>query len=655
MNPDLSKERKGASFSADQLSNILYGGPQKVKRRKYMEHLIRSDPAFEWPNTNFLSREELFEVALKNNVAFLKKIRELGITNFEDFFVASSTALPQGLGPLSLHDTAFIPPIRLQGSEEQIKKWLPKAENYQIIGCYAQTELGHGSFVRGIETRADYDIATKEFVLHTPTVSATKWWAGTMGVCATHALVLAQLYSNGKNHGLHPFIVPLRDEETFKVLPGISVGDIGPKFGFSSVDNGYLRLDNYRIPRDNLLRKTGYVTDDGTYVKPKSSKLVYGGMLGIRARLPMSGAVNLAKAVTIATRYSCVRHQSELKPGDPEPQVLDFQTQQHKLFPLLASTFGFWFTATWLRNFYEEVLAEMHQGEFGRLAEIHVLSAGMKALFNWKAHEGVEMCRLACGGHGYSSASGLPDLYAGQVANSTAEGETVVLLLQTGKYLAKCYMSLKQGRALDPSATYFSKEKFAPLPTMEKLNVQSLVTALQFRSVKQLEYVGGKLQKAFMSGADQSDALNKHTVYLVDAAKAHIAAVTMKAYADNVEQIAATNPALGKVLIRLCLTYGISEILDNAGDYVQHGYLNSASLEGLSDRRLALYTEIRPDAIAIVDSFEFSDHILNSILGRYDGNVYENLFKWAQESPLNKDEVHESYHKHLKNLRVAKL
>ena len=31
--------------------------------------------------------------------------------------------------------------------------------------------------------------------------------------------------------------------------------------------------------------------------------------------------------------------------------------------------------------------------------------------------------------------------------------------------------------------------------------------------------------------------------------------------------------------------------------------------------------------------------MLQSVLGRHDGNVYENLFKWAQNSPLNKTDV----------------
>ena len=43
--------------------------------------------------------------------------------------------------------------------------------------------------------------------------------------------------------------------------------------------------------------------------------------------------------------------------------------------------------------------------------------------------------------------------------------------------------------------------------------------------------------------------------------------------------------------------------------------------------------------MSLVDAFDHSDYVLNSPLGRYDGNVYEDLFRWAQRSALNKDEV----------------
>jgi acyl-CoA oxidase len=47
-----------------------------------------------------------------------------------------------------------------------------------MYGCYAQTELAHGSDVQNLETTATYDKNTETFVINTPTINATKWWIG---------------------------------------------------------------------------------------------------------------------------------------------------------------------------------------------------------------------------------------------------------------------------------------------------------------------------------------------------------------------------------------------------------------------------------------------------------------------------------------------
>ena len=57
------------------------------------------------------------------------------------------------------------------------------------------------------------------------------------------------------------------------------------------------------------------VLPDGTYVKPKNPRLAYGTMVLVRANIVGFAGHSLAQAVTIATRYSCVRRQSELRPG----------------------------------------------------------------------------------------------------------------------------------------------------------------------------------------------------------------------------------------------------------------------------------------------------------------------------------------------------
>lgn len=79
--------------------------------------------------------------------------------------------------------------------------------------------------------------------------------------------------------------------------------------------------------------------------------------------------------------------------------------------------------------------------------------------------------------------------------------------------------------------------------------------------------------------------------------------------------------------------------------------MTESQITQVNQRIKELLTAIRPDAVALVDAFDFQDVTLGSVLGRYDGNVYENLFEWAKKSPLNKSEVHESYYKYLKPLQ----
>lgn len=67
-----------------------------------------------------------------------------------------------------------------------------------------------------------------------------------------------------------------------------------------------------------------------------------------------------------------------MRPGDPEPQIMDFQTQQWKLFPHLALSFGFHFAAEELQKTYNIISKEVNAGTFQSLPELHALSCGLK-------------------------------------------------------------------------------------------------------------------------------------------------------------------------------------------------------------------------------------------------------------------------------------
>lgn len=65
--------------------------------------------------------------------------------------------------------------------------------------------------------------------------------------------------------------------------------------------------------------------------------------------------------------------------------------------------------------------------------QLHALSAGLKAFTTWAANSAIEVCRMSCGGHGYSRSSALPDIYVEFTPTCTYEGENTVMMLQTAR------------------------------------------------------------------------------------------------------------------------------------------------------------------------------------------------------------------------------
>ncbi|XP_069192440.1 LOW QUALITY PROTEIN: acyl-coenzyme A oxidase 1 [Procambarus clarkii] len=660
--PDLRKERSNCSFNKEELTNLLDNGKEKTLTRRKIENLFLSDPEFLDPiRPEYLSHEDRYANELRKACHMIRSINENEeVQQVVGQMEGIRTLMGSGLGvaltkdgnPLALHFVMFLPAILGQGTVDQQGEWMTRAWAGQIIGTYAQTELGHGTFLRGLETTATYDPKTQEFILHSPTITATKWWPGGCKQ-VNYAVVMAQLYTKGQCHGIHAFIVQLRDEETHQSMPGVTVGEIGPRLGMNTNDNGFLKFDHCRIPRMNLLMKHAQVLEDGTYVKPASDKLAYGTMVFVRVAICFDSYRQLQRAVTIATRYSAVRHQSELVPGQPEPQILDYQTQQYKLLPQIATIFGIHFATKDVWDTYNEVTGDIHDGNLDLLPEIHALSCGLKALSSSDAASGIEVCRLACGGHGYLASSNLPRIYTTTTAAITYEGENTVMWLQVARYLIKSYREARRGQPLQHSVSYLTTQPTSTHSTSEYTNAD-LVEAYKKAVSSMVSETAARLQQYCDMGRPFEHAWNSCSVLLVKCAQAHIRYFTCEKYVAGV-----TNTELSEgvrnILHRLCRLYLIYHITLNQGDFLRSGSLTAHNIGTLEGEMCDLLAALRPDAVSLVDSFDIHDRILDSTLGCWDGNVYQRMFDEAQKSPLNQTDVPEAYYKYLRPLMKANL
>ncbi|CAA7026439.1 unnamed protein product [Microthlaspi erraticum] len=287
--------------------------------------------------------------------------------------------------------------IKLFGTKRHHEKWLKDTEEYLVKGCFAMTELGHGSNVRGIETVTTYDSSTEEFVINTPCESAQKYWIGEAALNATHAIVISQLNVNGTSQGIHVFIAQIRDQDG-NICPNVRIADCGHKIGLNGVDNGRIWFDNLRIPRENLLNSVADVSSDGQYVSSiKDPDQRFGAFLA-----PLtSGRVTIASiaiysakvGLAIAIRYSLSRRAFTVAANGPEVLLLDYPSHQRRLLPLLAKTYAMSFAINDMKMKYVKRTPETTKA-------IHVVSSGFKAVLTWHNMRTLQECREAVGGQG---------------------------------------------------------------------------------------------------------------------------------------------------------------------------------------------------------------------------------------------------------------
>ena len=214
--------------------------------REELHKLLSEDPLFKIDVSFF----EVTERAKEREMTWkrAKRISELGIV--PSLMVSKSrlkaTAAGEvlanysvgGVSALMLH-YMFAGTIEKLGTKKDHSEFFPSSEKIQSLtyfGCFALTELSHGTNTQAMTTEARYDASNGgQFLLHTPTKEATKWWVGNIGKHATHAVIAAQLIVKEKNLGLHWFVVQLRDLQTRVPLRGVTVGDIGAKRGWNWV------------------------------------------------------------------------------------------------------------------------------------------------------------------------------------------------------------------------------------------------------------------------------------------------------------------------------------------------------------------------------------------------------------------------------------
>ncbi|MDX6217373.1 MAG: acyl-CoA oxidase [Frankiales bacterium] len=479
-----------------------------------------------------------------------------------------------------------------------------------LPGCFAMSESGHGSDVRSIRTQARYDADAGEFVLHTPDETARKDWIGSAARHARMAAVFAQLDVAGEAQGVHCFLVPLRSADG-EVLDGVEIEDCGDKMGLQGVDNGRLRFNAVRIPRDNLLDRFGTVSPEGVYSSPIATPgarffTMIGALVEGRICIAGAGLAVARNALTIAVRWGERRRQ--FGTGlDMDTPLMDYLTHQRRLLPAVCESYVLQAAHDHLTASYVEVL---NGGEGQR--DVEALAAGLKAVATWHMVGAVQNARECCGGKGYLTENRFASLRDDSDVFTTFEGDNTVLMQLVAKTLLSDYAaqfedldalglvrhlgSRQAGRMLSDVTRRFEKTSL--------LDPEWQLDALRFREERLVDSLARRLRTLTQrEGIDPLRALARCQDHALAAARAHLERQAHELFQPNVA---------GELLEQVRDLAVLSAIERDRAWWLEHGFLSPDASKDLQKEVNTLCRELRPHALTLVGGFGIPDALLRA-------------------------------------------
>ena len=90
-------------------------------------------------------------------------------------------------------------------------------------------------------------------------------------------------------------------------MKGVTCGDLGPKLGYNSIDNGFLSFDHYRIPREDMLSRFSSIDKEGTFEMHADPRVLYSVMVTTRMNITRGAGMKLLNCLLIAARYAVCR------------------------------------------------------------------------------------------------------------------------------------------------------------------------------------------------------------------------------------------------------------------------------------------------------------------------------------------------------------
>jgi len=232
------------------------------------------------------------------------------------------------------------------------------------------------------------------------------------------------------------------------------------------------------------------------------------------------------------------------------------------------------------------------------------------------------------------------------VSNNTLEGENYVIIQQLSRYLYKTFKAAQKGTSpvgnakyLEPIAKnhqYLTVEVGRP---EDLLKTKNQLNAFANRAGYIVAQMSQRMDQEMAKGKSLAAALQSVQWLAIRAGKAHCMYSMLVSFIKFAEASKNHDPALYPVLKSLCDLFALYHTEKELGEFLEASQYSPKQSGWIHEQVEQLLRKIRPEAVRLVDAFNFSDRDLNSALGRYDGDVYKALLDWTKKDPLNQDDV----------------